>query len=212
MKATGFQRAMADLGASVSRETLGRLETYAGLVTKWQPAINLIGPATLPRIWERHFLDSAQLLPLIDADERRIADFGSGAGFPGMVLAIMSDRVVHLIDSDSRKCAFLRQVAIETGVMARVTIHNERAEKLAPFEIDIATARACAPLDKLVGMMAPFVGAAGRCLLLKGEHAEEELTRARKLWKMHIARQDSVTDPRASILILTQIRAQKHRP
>jgi hypothetical protein len=99
MDAIAFQRAMADLGVDVPRETLTRLGAYAALVAKWQAAINLVGPATLPQIWERHFLDSAQLLALIEPSERRIADFGSGAGFPGLVLAIMSDRNVDLIEA-----------------------------------------------------------------------------------------------------------------
>lgn len=212
MDAAGFQKAMADLGIDVSRETLDKLQTYAGLIGKWHAAINLIGPGTLPSIWRRHFLDSAQLLPLIAPYERQIADFGSGAGFPGLVLAILSDRVVHLIESDSRKCAFLRQVAIETSILQKVVIHNSRAEKLIPFAVDIATARACAPLDKLVGLMARFVGKTGRCLVMKGKRAEEELTKARKLWKMRVQQTKSLTDTDASILILTAIEPRKKRP
>lgn len=206
---------MANLGVDVPRETLTRLGAYAALVAKWQAAINLVGPATLPQIWERHFLDSAQLLALIEPSERQIADFGSGAGFPGLVLAIMSDRNVHLIEADSRKCAFLRQVAIDTGVMAQVTIHNVRAEKLRPFPVDIVTARACAPLDTLIGLVAPFLAEDGRCLLHKGERADLELTRARKLWHMRLTRRASVADSRGTILIISQVRprkAKKKRP
>lgn len=206
MDATGFQRAMADFGIDVSRETLARLVTYAGLVAKWQSAINLVGPSTLPTIWERHFLDSAQLLSLMAPDERSVADFGSGAGFPGLVLAILSSRIVHLIEADSRKCAFLRQVAIETGILAQVTVHNARAEKLPPFPVDVVTARALAPLDTLIGMVAPFVSPGGRCLLHKGQKSDAELTRARKLWHMRVARHQSLTEPGATILIISQLR------
>jgi len=212
MDPAGFQRAMADLGHEVSRETLDRLKLYQGLVEKWQPAMNLIGSATIPDIWERHFLDSAQLLPLIAPDERRIADFGTGAGFPGLVLAIMGGLNVDLIESDSRKCAFLRQVAIETGAIGRVTIHNARAEKLKPFPVDVATARALAPLDKLVDLLAPFVGESGRCLLHKGERVDPELTRARRLWHMRVTKRRSITDTRGSILIISQLRAKKRNP
>jgi 16S rRNA (guanine527-N7)-methyltransferase len=207
----GFQKAMADLGIDVSHETIDRLKIYAGLVAKWHAAINLIGHNTLQELWHRHFLDSAQLLPLIGPQERQIADFGSGAGFPGLVIAIMSDRHVHLIESDSRKCAFLRQVAIETNVLSRAVIHNARAEKLPQFPVDVATARACAPLDKLIGLMAPFVGKGGRCLVHKGRRADEELTRARKVWKMRVQQTKSMTDPDASILILSDIQARKKR-
>ena len=128
-----------------------RLETYAGLLVKWQAKINLVGPATLPDLWRRHFLDSAQLLPLLPAAAGTLADLGSGAGFPGLVLAIMTDWRVHLLDSDQRKCAFLRQVALDCGVLDRVTIHAKRIEQVTGIAADVVTARACAPLGELLG-------------------------------------------------------------
>jgi len=116
-----FAGELKALGINVPRGTLDLLETYAALLTKWQAKINLVGPATLPDLWRRHFLDSAQLLPLLaptptlpqDGGGRTLVDLGSGAGFPGLVLAIMTEWRVHLIDSDQRKCAFLRQVALD---------------------------------------------------------------------------------------------------
>ena len=125
-----FVSGLKALGINVSRETLQRLEIYAGLLEKWQAKINLVGPATLPDLWRRHFLDSAQLLPLLPAAGGTLADLGSGAGFPGLVLAMMTDWRVHLLDSDQRKCAFLRQVALDCGVGTQVTIHAKRIEQV----------------------------------------------------------------------------------
>src|SRR5262245_2955176 len=163
-----FASELKALGINVSRETLRRLATYAALLEKWQAKINLVGPATLPDLWRRHFLDSAQLLPLLGHPSGTLVDLGSGAGFPGLVLTIMTDWRVHLVDSDQRKCAFLRQVALDCGVLDRVTIHAKRIEQVTGIAADVVTARACAPLVELLALAAPFVGQTGRCLFLKG--------------------------------------------
>ncbi len=204
-----FVKQLKGLGVNVSRETMVRLEAYAALLVKWQAKINLVGPATLPDLWRRHFLDSAQVLQLLPATPGRLVDLGSGAGFPGLVLALMTDWTVHLIDSDQRKCAFLRQVALEAGILDRVTIHPQRFDAVAPFAADVVTARACAPLDDLLGYAAPFIGETGRCVFLKGKGVEEELTAAETHWTMRLARRDSLSDPAGAVLLIDQLQRRK---
>ena len=204
-----FVKQLKTLGVDVSRETLSRLETYAALLVKWQAKINLVGPATLPDLWRRHFLDSAQLLPLLPPAPGTLVDLGSGAGFPGLVLALMTEWRVHLIDSDQRKCALLRQVALDTGVNTRVAIHAQRFEDVPGYKAAIVTARACAPLDALLGHAVPFLGENGRCLFLKGAQVEEELTAAEANWNMQVTRRPSLTDPAGVILVIDHLEKRK---
>jgi 16S rRNA (guanine527-N7)-methyltransferase len=204
-----FVKQLKGLGVDVSRETMAWLEAYAALLEKWQAKINLVGPATLPDLWRRHFLDSAQLLPLLGENPGRLVDLGSGAGFPGLVLAILTDWRVDLVDSDQRKCAFLRQVALEAGILDRVTIHAQRFEALKPFPADVVTARACAPLNDLLGYAAPFIGESGRCLFLKGKGVEEELTAAQAHWTMRLERRESLSDPAGTVLVIDQLQRRK---
>jgi 16S rRNA (guanine527-N7)-methyltransferase len=200
-----FASGLKALGINVSRETLPRLAVYAALLEKWQAKINLVGPATLPDLWRRHFLDSAQLLPLLPAATGTLADLGSGAGFPGLVLAIMTDWRVHLLDSDQRKCAFLRQVAVDCGIVDRVTIHPKRIEQVTGLAADVVTARACAPLAELLELAEPFIGEKGTGLFLKGAQAEEELTQAQRHWTMRLDRRESISDPAGTILIVSHL-------
>lgn len=201
-----FASELKALGINVSRETLQGLATYAALLEKWQPKINLVGAATLPDLWRRHFLDSAQLLPLLPAASGTLADLGSGAGFPGLVLAIMTGWRVHLLDSDQRKCAFLRQVALDCGVLDRVTIHAKRIEQVTGIAADVVTARACAPLAELLDLAAPFIGEKGTGLFLKGAQAEEELTQAQRHWTMRLDKRASISDPAGTILIVSHLK------
>lgn len=187
----------------VSRETLERLTVYHGLLRKWQPSINLVGPKTLDEAWSRHFFDSAQLWSYLPPDTRTLVDLGSGAGFPGLVLAVMGVPDVHLIESDARKCAFLREVARTTDT--KVTIHNRRIEAVAPFAADVVTARALAPLSALLTWAAPFLSGGGTALFLKGQTADDELTEAGKSWTMGVERFPSLTEPSAAILRLSAI-------
>ncbi len=190
---------------NVSRETLNRLDIYAALLRTWQPRINLVGPSTLPDLWRRHMLDSAQVAPLVPDGIRTLVDLGSGAGFPGLVLAILGAATdVHLVESDTRKCAFLREVAARTGT--HISLHNDRIEKVRPFPADVITARALAPLPRLLGWAAPFLTQKTICLFHKGAKWEDELTEARKDWIMRPERQVSLTDPNAVILRLTELR------
>jgi len=211
--------------ANVSRETLARLRIYADMLVKWQKTINLVGRDTLPDLWRRHMLDSAHLAPLIlprrpDGTPVTVLDLGSGAGFPGLVLAILAGEReagigktiageagrawdMHLVESDTRKCAFLATVARETATAVR--IHNRRIEALEPFVADVITARALAPLDALLAYAEPFLGPASECLFLKGATAEDELTTAGKSWKMAIERQASCSGPAGTLLRIKAI-------
>ena len=134
-----------------------------------------------------------------------LVDLGSGAGFPGLVLAIMTDWTVHLLDSDQRKCAFLRQVALDCGVLDRVTIHAKRIEQVTGIAADVVTARACAPLGELLALAEPFIGEKGTGLFLKGAQAEEELTQAQRHWTMRLDRRESISDPAGVILIVRHL-------
>jgi 16S rRNA (guanine527-N7)-methyltransferase len=186
----------------VSRETRDRLAAYADLLARWNRAVNLVGRSTLSDAWRRHLLDSAQLMPLLPAAPagrpRRVADLGSGAGFPGLVLAILGAGDVHLVESDARKAAFLREAARVTG--ADVRFHVKRAETLPALEADVVTARAFAPLADLLGYAAPLMRPGGIGLFPKGRGVEGELTLARKAWNMAVQRVPSRTDPSATIL------------
>ena len=187
----------------VSRETLERLGAYAELLKRWSARINLVSRNTLGDLWRRHFLDSAQLLPFIPAQTRSLVDLGSGAGFPGVVLAILGVSGVELIESDARKSVFLREAARIAN--APVKIVDSRIETVNPHTADVVTARACAPLDKLLPLAQRFIGPNTLCLFLKGEQVEEELTATRRRWRMTAARHPSRADPRGVILKLEQI-------
>lgn len=189
--------------SGVSRETLRRLEVYSELLEKWSGAVNLVSRGTLPDLWRRHMLDSAQLLPLIPQSARTLVDLGSGAGFPGMVLAIMGVPGVHLAESDKRKCAFLAEVARQTNTP--VTIHAERIEDVPAFSADLVTARALANLPELLDLAEKFVSRHSILLFLKGRRVDEELTRALERWKMRVRKIPSQTDSDATILRLEAI-------
>lgn len=188
----------------VSRETLDRLRLYADLLEKWQQRINLVGPATLPDLWRRHMLDSAQLWPLLPPDLPRLIDIGSGAGFPGLVLAILGVPEVHLIESDQRKGAFLREVARQTG--ATVTVHSARIESILDLSAPVVTARALAALPKLLDLAVPLLASGGQCLFLKGQNIEEELTSARKIWIFTEDRTPSRSDSTGLVLRVREVR------
>ena len=198
MTPTDFQRE-----TGVSDGVRARLQTYADLLVKWQAKINLVGPDTLADLWARHMLDSAQLAPFL-AEGAKVADLGSGAGFPGLVLAIVRpDLEVHLVESDQRKCAFLREVNRETE--AGATIHNARIEALASLRADVVTSRALASLDKLLGFADIHRLSTGKCLFPKGKRWQEELTAAQITWKMTAKQHPSRTEPAGRILELFEI-------
>lgn len=197
---------------AVSRETIARLETYAGLLKRWQKTINLVAPSTLDDIWHRHFADSAQVFEHAPAAAINWVDLGSGAGFPGLVLAILAAErggTRHiLIESDTRKAAFLREVARETAVA--VEIVAERIESAQTpdrvREINCVTARALAPLPRLLPLAAPYFGEATVGLFLKGREVAAELEEARRSWAFQSELISSVTDRDGRLLRLSALR------
>jgi 16S rRNA (guanine527-N7)-methyltransferase len=178
----GFAGAMAAAGVDVSRETLARLSRYLELLRRWQAAINLVGASTLADPWRRHILDCAQIAPHVPRTARIVLDLGSGAGLPGLVLALLGVPGVQLVESDRRKAQFLREAARTTG--AEVTVHAARIEELE-LRADVVTARALAPLPRLLELASQVLGPGGLCLFLKGQSALDELTQARQSWHMH---------------------------
>lgn len=188
---------------NVSRETFSRLKTYVDLLLTWNKRINLIAKSTEADVWRRHILDSAQLYPHIPRDCLTLTDLGSGAGFPGLVLAIMGVPGVRLVESDARKAAFLREASRVTG--AGATILNQRAEAVPPGPVDVLTARALAALPELLALATPFIGPKTTCLFLKGQHLEAELTQAHKMWTMAVDTWPSRSDPSGSVVRVREV-------
>ena len=190
---------------NVSRETLGSLSAYVALLEKWQRRINLVSPTTLPDIWHRHILDSAQLLPylpVVSTRERcQILDIGSGAGFPGLVLAILGAGDVQLVESDQRKAVFLQTVIRELGLSAHVS--NQRIENLPPCQPDVITVRALAAVPKLMSLIAPQLHNGLTCLFLKGASVDEELTNFQTYSTMNAHLYPSVTNDNGVVVKLT---------
>ena len=195
--------------ARVNRDQMDRLASYLILLQKWQGRINLVGPQTMLDPWKRHFLDSAQLVPLLPEGRPKVVDLGSGGGFPGMVLAMLSTADVHLVESDGRKCVFLREVARLTDT--DVTVHNGRIESLPPLRANVVTARALAPLEHLMDLAQPMLLRGSICLFLKGRAVDSELTASKKNWKMRVRRIPSRSDPEGVILKLDQINRRDER-
>jgi 16S rRNA (guanine527-N7)-methyltransferase len=192
--------------SGVSDDDIGRLEIYVGLLKKWQKNINLVSKDSLFDVWRRHVLDSAQLSSLIDPQTSEIVDIGAGAGFPGMVLAIINDTKdtkVHLIESNERKCAFLREVNLATK--ASVVIHNKRAEKVQGLSVDLVVSRAVASVEKLLQYADPLLKKKGQCLFLKGKKWKDELTQAKIKWIIKATVIQSVSDSSGKILKLEEI-------
>jgi len=193
---------------SVSHETLARFDRYVELLKRWQGIKNLVGPSTMSAIWTRHIADSAQLARF-QTEARIWVDVGSGAGFPGLVLAMMlSDRPgfhMHLVESNGRKVAFLREVIRTLALPA--TVHDSRIEDVAdklPTVIDCLTARALASLDELLAMQAQITQNPCIGLFLKGQDVDAELTKAAKYWNIQAEIHPSVTDPDARIVEVIQ--------
>jgi 16S rRNA (guanine527-N7)-methyltransferase len=190
---------------NVARETIHRLERYAALLAHWQKSTNLVASATLPRLWSRHFADSAQIRGL--APEARLwLDLGSGAGFPGLVVAILQTGQpgfrMHLVESNQKKCAFLAEVVRETK--APVDIHAMRIEQLGEsarrLRPDVVSARALAPLPRLFELAQPFFGPETRGLFLKGREAEAEVEAAMVAWDFAATLHQSLTSADSHIV------------
>ena len=203
----------------VSRETTERLEIYADRLRLWQKTINLVAPATLKVLWMRHFADSAQLAALVPGTARTLVDVGSGAGFPGLVLAILfaehgpCQRVV-LIESDTRKAAFLADVVRRTGIGAAIAVDivTERVEAAATRDrvelADVVSARALAPMDRLLDWVAPLFGPQTVGLFLKGRDVAAELVSAEQSMELAYDLVPSRTDSRGRIVVLRRLAAK----
>ena len=172
----------------VSRETLARLETFVGLLLQWQKTTNLISPTTIPNLWTRHVADSLQLLDLAPTAKSWV-DFGSGGGFPGIPVAcVLADRpgaTVHLVESNGKKAAFLREAIRVTGIPA--VVHAERIEDCGDSfgdKVDVVSARALAPLKILCDQAFPLIAKGAVGLFPKGQDVAAELTEAAKYWRV----------------------------
>jgi len=220
--------------SGVSRETLTRVSIFVDLLKEWNQKVNLVAESTLPDVWRRHVWDSAQLAPLIPASTKTIVDLGSGAGFPGLVLAIIlsgppppplrgaahppplageGDReavegatllaptMVHLIESTQKKCRFLEAAIAATGAPAKV--HCARAEDVTGLTADVVTARAVAPLERLLPLAYPFFRRGTIGLFLKGRSLNDELTGATKSWRLDASPLPSRSDPSGFVLRIT---------
>ena len=194
----------------VSRETYEKLCLFHKILTKWQNSINLISKNTVKNIWERHFLDSAQLYKFVKGIEGNIIDFGSGAGFPGLVLAIMGKKNIHLIESDYKKCVFLKEIAMLTET--DITIHNCRIEDSSFINVDLITCRALASLSKLIEYVEIFVNKSlnerqeiPKLLFLKGKSYHSEILELSKTKKISFKEYPSITDKHGKILYINKV-------
>ena len=195
---------------NVSRETHQRLTVYADLLTRWQSRINLVGRSTIDAIWSRHIADSAQLLDHMPSLPCTVIDFGSGAGLPGLVLAILfadhGGGHVHLVESNAKKCAFLREAIRLTDAPA--TIHTRRIEDIDPDTLNpepqVVTARALASLTDLLEMAQKYMDKEAIGVFLKGQDVDDELTEAAKYWRISSDRMPSRIHDQGSILIVRE--------
>lgn len=195
-------------GLDVSRETLAALQQYEELVRRWTPAINLDSKATLPDLWDRHIVDSAQIFALCPFSATSWADLGSGGGFPGVVIAILAKQLkpdlrVTLVESDLRKATFLRQAAQTLALP--VTVRSSRIEVLDPLNAEVISARALAPLADLLAYADRHLAAGGVAVFPKGARYAEELAEAQKTWAFDVDAQQSLSDADAAILVIRNI-------
>jgi 16S rRNA (guanine527-N7)-methyltransferase len=200
------EKALRETGLATP-QAIGKLEIYVRMLLEWQSAINLVAPSTLPQIWERHILDSAQIWPLIvkDGTPSRIIDLGSGGGLPAIVLAILGAEHVTMIESDLRKSVFLREVSRETN-LTNVTILNKRCEQVEGLKASIVTARAVASLLQLVGWAKPFLEDDGLMIFPKGQDYQNEIDELAEEFEEdlvgNIETIQSITDDKAHIVMI----------
>lgn len=195
----------------VSRETVGKLICYEEELRRWQKAVNLVAPSTLKDVWHRHFADSAQIADFIPPTANRICDVGSGGGFPGLVLAALlseqRDLTVTLVESDTRKAAFLRETARRMEIP--VEILSTRIETNATVQqlnsVDTITARAFAPFDRLFGLVAPVFSCDTVGVFLKGQDVAREIEEARQNWSFSFDLYESVTDASGRITVIRNL-------
>lgn len=197
------------LGRSVSRETRERLSDFEHALLKWSPKINLVAKTTYPEAWSRHILDSAQLLPLAPDSVGAWCDLGSGGGLPGLVIAILVAETtplarVVLIESDARKAAFLTLISSQLGLETRVLC--KRIEETPSAGADVVSARALAPLPRLLGYCHTHLAETGVALLPKGRTLAQEVEAARQSWHFDLQTRPSRLDPESAILVIRNLR------
>lgn len=196
-----YDRLMSDF--NVSRETMDRLEQYRNLVLKWGTRINLVGPSTLAHFWQRHALDSAQLLTVAGETTTKLVDFGTGAGLPGLIIAALlqdrhQDNHVTLVEVSGKRCGFLREASRALSVKASIV--QEKIELVPAFGVDLVTARAFAPLEKLLGYASPWADLGARIIFFKGGDVQHEIEQASTSWAFQSRINTSVTDSRGCIV------------
>lgn len=200
----------------VSRETTRRLDLFVALLLEWQRKTNLVAESTLPHLWTRHVADSAQLLRFAP-DAKSWIDLGSGAGFPGLVIACAlanrSGAAVHLVESNTKKCAFLREAIRQVGLPA--IVHCRRIEEFTHDfngRADAVTTRALAPLDRLLPLAAPLLKTGAVGLFPKGQDVAVELTAASKCWNIDHVVEPSVTSPESGIVVVCNLELRAPAP
>ena len=191
----------------VSRETLERVRSYLAVLDQWRERINLIGPGEGRHLWRRHVLDSLQLIEQISLDDLSVADLGSGAGFPGLVIACaLAERPgasVTLVEKSPRKSEFLEAAIAAQGLPARVL--NVRIEDPPRQKFDLVTARALAPLPKLLGYAHGWLKPSGKALLMKGRDVAAEVAEAREAWTFEMSDRASLSSPEGRVLGISSI-------
>lgn len=205
-------RDLDDLGVNVSRETTEKLVEYRDLLIRWTKSINLISPNTVNDAWQRHIVDSAQLLPLAPADWRTWIDLGSGGGLPGVVVAILDQRQrsITLIESDLRKCVFLKTVSRTLDL--NITVQNARIEKVDIPHADVVSARALAHLTSLLEYSSRLLQPNGTALFLKGQSFKDELEEAKNSWHFEAESFQSITNAPSALLRLTGLQRRELDP
>ena len=192
---------------NVSRESLARLEILVQLLLDWQKHINLIAPSTIPGVWTRHVIDSLQLVPLLPANTLAIADLGSGAGFPALVLAAVQPATVHMYEANTKKVAFMHEALRQ--MKSNAVVHRERLEpRQTPLnmpEVQVVTARAFAPLPLLLDLAEPFMRGGATALFHKGQDVDTELSESGKSWTLITHKHQSVTDSHSVILEVKEL-------
>ena len=204
---SGFDRARFAAVTAATPEIMADMDQYLALLTEWNEKMNLVGPSALASFWGRHAYDCAQLIPMAP-DARIWADIGAGAGFPGLVISILlkgrAGVQVHLIESMAKRCHFLTTVARSLDLPTEV--HNSRAESADLSPVDVVTARACAPLPRLLQYARPLLRGGAIALFHKGREVEAEIAEARKTWSFQAELVQSASDPEGRILRLQRLK------
>ncbi|MES2677282.1 MAG: 16S rRNA (guanine(527)-N(7))-methyltransferase RsmG [Pseudomonadota bacterium] len=187
----------------ISQIEIEKLQSFVVMLLQYNQQYNLIGESTVQDVWHRHILDSAQLLQYIPNKNLVVGDFGSGAGFPAIVLSILGVKEIHLIEKSFRKCEFLSLAAQVSD--HKIIIHQKKVEEIKDLTFDIATSRAFAPLDKLIKTVKPFLKPDGYGIFLKGKSFENEINLAKKHNKFHHTAHASLTSQESKVLVINNI-------